>query len=386
MAKMSGSESTTPRAPYLRRIGQVLTAPGGPYLVLRLFLGGTFVYAGLQKLTNRYFFTAANPGSIQVQLHASAVSSPIGVLIRSVDHAPVAVGLVIAIGELAAGLGTIVGLLGRVAAAGGMVISLSLFLAVSFHTTPYFYGSDIVFLFAWTPLLIGGSGAWSLDSYFEQRHRRDLGGLTVGTGAVDGDETSGAGAVGLAAAGDSYSGAVAAGASTLSASAPDARASAAAEIDRRAALRTTASAFILASFGAVVGGLSAAVGRIVPPGKGAGPGLPGSKPRGPVRLGKAIGKASSVPLGGAVQFTEPGVGAPAYLVHPHEASFVAFSAICTHAGCTVGFAQASLEFQCPCHGSRYSALTGQVLQGPAPLPLPQIAVTEAPDGVVYTEI
>lgn len=49
-----------------------------------------------------------------------------------------------------------------------------------------------------------------------------------------------------------------------------------------------------------------------------------------------------------------------------------FSAICTHKGCTVK--PAGDELHCPCHGSRYSAATGKVLRGPAPKPLPKVAV------------
>ena len=135
----------------------------------------TFTYAGLQKLANRFFFNASNPGSIQAQLHASIATSPIGGLLRPAAHVAVALGLLIAIGELAVGLGTLFGLFGRVAAAGGMVLSFILFLSVSFNTTPYFYGSDIVFLFAWTPLVIGGLGAWSLDGVLSRRDSRGTG-------------------------------------------------------------------------------------------------------------------------------------------------------------------------------------------------------------------
>ena len=156
-----------------RLLARLSDAPGGPQIILRAFLGVTFTYAGLQKLANRYFFEAANPGSIQAQLHASITSSPIGPLIRLSAHEPVLVGLLIALGELAVGLGTLFGLLGRVAAGGGMAVSLLLFLSVSFNTTPYFYGSDIVFFFAWTPLLIGGSGAWSVDAALVARHDRE---------------------------------------------------------------------------------------------------------------------------------------------------------------------------------------------------------------------
>lgn len=57
------------------------------------------------------------------------------------------------------------------------------------------------------------------------------------------------------------------------------------------------------------------------------------------------------------------------------------SAICTHAGCTVDAVKA--EADCPCHGSRFNASTGAVLQGPAQDPLPEIAVT-VKDGNVFS--
>ena len=45
-----------------------------------------------------------------------------------------------------------------------MVLSLLFFFTVSFNTWPYYFGSDIVFVFAWTPLLLAGSGPLSLDA------------------------------------------------------------------------------------------------------------------------------------------------------------------------------------------------------------------------------
>ena len=53
--------------------------------------------------------------------------------------------------------------------------------------------------------------------------------------------------------------------------------------------------------------------------------------------GTSIGKASDVPVGGAASFTDPATSQPAYVVQPSSGEFVAFSAICTHLGCTVGF-------------------------------------------------
>jgi thiosulfate dehydrogenase [quinone] large subunit len=324
-------------------------APGGPQVLLRAFLGVTFTYAGLQKLTNRYFFDAANPGSIQAQLHASITTSPVGALLRLSAHDPVLVGLLIAFGEVAVGLGTLFGLFGRVAAAGGMALSFVLFLSVSFNTTPYFYGSDIVFFFAWTPLVVAGCGAWSVDAVLATRHAGELAAARAAPGQQ----------------------------------APD--------LDRRAAIRKVASALMLASFGAVTAAISAAIGRMSGTASGQGAGAPklpppatGSGGAGASK-GTAIGPASAVPLGGARQFTDPAQGIPAYVVRPSESSYLGFSAVCTHMGCIVSFFQPALQFRCPCHDSIFSAVSGEVIQGPATAPLPSIRIEESADGTLFAD-
>jgi ubiquinol-cytochrome c reductase iron-sulfur subunit len=56
--------------------------------------------------------------------------------------------------------------------------------------------------------------------------------------------------------------------------------------------------------------------------------------------------------------------------------YVAFSKICTHAGCPVAlYRHASHELYCPCHQSRFDVLHGaRNISGPAPRPLPQLAL------------
>jgi cytochrome b6-f complex iron-sulfur subunit len=87
--------------------------------------------------------------------------------------------------------------------------------------------------------------------------------------------------------------------------------------------------------------------------------------------GGVITPLSAVPVGSAV-VAKDASGAPIVVSQPKAGTVVAFSAICTHMGCTV--APAGARFACPCHGSMYDAATGAVLKGPAPQPLAKVAV------------
>jgi cytochrome b6-f complex iron-sulfur subunit len=95
--------------------------------------------------------------------------------------------------------------------------------------------------------------------------------------------------------------------------------------------------------------------------------------------GKAIAQTSAVAPGSAVQFKES--GSPAVLVHLDSGDFVAYSAVCTHQGCTVAYQKGQLA--CPCHGSVFDPANGaEVVAGPAPRPLPDIPV-EVRGGEVF---
>jgi Rieske Fe-S protein len=61
------------------------------------------------------------------------------------------------------------------------------------------------------------------------------------------------------------------------------------------------------------------------------------------------------------------------LVHLDNGDFVAYSAVCTHQGCTVAYKNGQLA--CPCHGSVFDPAHGaEVVAGPAPRPLPKIPI------------
>ena len=87
--------------------------------------------------------------------------------------------------------------------------------------------------------------------------------------------------------------------------------------------------------------------------------------------GTAIASESEVAPGRAYKFKDS--GNPAFLVHLDNGDFVAYSAICTHQGCTVAYKNGNLA--CPCHGSVFDPANGAaVIAGPAPSPLPEIPV------------
>lgn len=142
-------------------------------LPLRIFLGVTFIYAGLDKLTDSAFMQASGAGSIGAQMEGVRDISAIPPLVDLSLKSPVGFGYAIALGELAVGIGTLIGLFARVAALGGALISLSLWLTVSWQETPYYYGNDLAYLMAWLPLVLAGAAVFSIDARRAARRRRN---------------------------------------------------------------------------------------------------------------------------------------------------------------------------------------------------------------------
>ncbi|MGW7382149.1 DoxX family protein [Streptomyces sp. NPDC054794] len=152
------------------------TATRYALLPLRVFLGVTFIYAGLDKLTDSAFMKSGGSGSIGDTMRSVRDSAAIPALVDLALKNPVGFGYAIAFGELAVGIGVLVGLLGRLAALGGALISLSLWLTISWSSTPYYYGNDLAYLMAWLPLVLAGTPYLSLDSALRTRRRLRSGG------------------------------------------------------------------------------------------------------------------------------------------------------------------------------------------------------------------
>ena len=355
-------------------------------LPLRVFLGVTFVYAGLQKLTDSQYFNPVAVNFIGKQINRFALGSPIGGFLRTVavPHATFFGGLV-AYGELAIGLGVLAGVLVRPAAFFGMLINLIFFLSASWKVNPYFYGSDIVFAFAWVPLVLAGASGTGWPEFdqriaaFVLRHaprdRREqvVRSLYFVLGVAQPDVA------------EAEEAAPAVTRTVHVRGAAPARRNRPGRGVARASARSTRREFIRGAASGVVGTLVVVfLGSLfrqgdeaahqvvtgnVPPAGGSTPAAAGS-------ASTTVAKVSQVSSNSAVNFTVPGSGDPGVLVRLPSGTFVAYDAVCTHAGCTVEYDPGSHLLICPCHGAEFDpAHSADVVVGPAQVPLTTVNVS-----------
>jgi thiosulfate dehydrogenase [quinone] large subunit len=362
-------------------------------LPLRLFLGVTFVYAGIQKLTDPQFFQPGTAGYIGKQFIAYAHTSPLHdfLLHTAAPHA-LLFGLLVAYGEIAIGLGTLVGLLLRPAAFFGILLSLIFFLSISWKVYPYFYGSDIVFAFCWLTLFLNGprhTGLFTIDELLSEyllqnnffQHRNVLAPLSsflLGTSsrsALRSDENT----------------------STRPSSSHTQRVNQRTVVGRVAELRRS---FLLGTLFGGVGTLGLVAATVAwrilntqaQPAASTATNIPDAPPtplpsdatsptpssratQTPVGNKGTIAQASEVQKNSAVTFTIAQTGDPGVLIHLNSGQFVAYDATCTHAGCQVDYDADSQRLVCPCHGAEFDpAQQGAVVHPPADTPLPALAL------------
>jgi thiosulfate dehydrogenase [quinone] large subunit len=326
-------------------------------LPLRLFIGATFVYAGLDKLTDPAFFDPKAPTYIGQQMAGYVqAGSPLSWLLTTlaIPHATF-FGALIALGELCIGLATIAGLLTRVAALGGLALSVTFYLTSSWAISPYFMGPDLPYALGWLTLLLAGPSALSLDA-------------SVFGAAQDARTDRPAPDVRLHRAG-------LAGGRLL---------------PRRSFVTGIGAVVALLVSGGLLGGLARlltptrTIGEGTAPRATGGAAHPGSGRTSRPAGSAPIGSVKTLPINSARPFTDPRTGAPAVLIHLANGRFVAYSAVCTHAGCTVAYDRARGELICPCHGSIYDPRHGaHVVAGPAPRPLPMVPVRVDARGNAY---
>jgi thiosulfate dehydrogenase [quinone] large subunit len=384
---------------------------------LRAFVGATFLYAGLQKLANPNFFKKASPISIQSQLIAASHTSPIHAILSHLEGIAKPIGFVIAFSEIAIGLGTLFGLWTRIAALGGLILSLSLFLTVSFHASPYFTGADIVFSFAWIPFIIAGGGTrLSLDAWIQKRVAQKAGQPSPELVAIPFSTVQSI--CGNFAGGDCTArGGLACDAAVcpvlIGARAPLATRSSLDAIDRRSLIVGATAAASAAGIVLIVGGAAAETGSLIggapspksatqatlppsaatttttPPGATTTTNPPGATTSSttPVSVpkGRLLGSVASMPDNSSASFTIPSNGEPGLAIRTTSGDFVAYNAVCPHMGCTVGYSSANKIIICPCHGSEFEVSNGHVIVGPAPHGLTKLKVEEGSNGNLYLQ-
>lgn len=86
--------------------------------------------------------------------------------------------------------------------------------------------------------------------------------------------------------------------------------------------------------------------------------------------GRELAKTADIPVGGGKVLADDKV----VVTQPEKGDFKAFSAVCTHLGCTVASVADGL-IKCPCHGSEFRVADGSVARGPATEPLPAERIT-----------
>ena len=364
-------------------------------LPIRLFFGATFLVAGLDKLLSPSFLRTGDPASIGAQLELFARSSPVGELIRlALPFAP-QIGFLIAVAEIAVGLGALTGLAYRLAAAGGAALSLLFFLTVSWSTRPFYYGPDLPYMMGWVVLAMAGHGDLLVPHGVMAR--------SASPGPTP-DAVLGAGVMGAGTGGSGGT-------------------------DRRPGqtLQSPARRAVLQA--GILGALAVVLATAATPfrgllGSSRGTGLTGDRPAPspgdtPVPSGApppstagaslqpspgstnppaspgafAIGKVADVQSAGFAAFQVPvdapaplPAGDPAVILKLKDGTLVAYDLICTHQGCQIdSWDAASQLLVCPCHGAEFDAASnGAVVAGPARTRLPSLPIViDSATGEIY---
>lgn len=390
-------EPTAARRP---EITDVYTVSGMAILPLRLFLGVTFIYAGIQKLTDPGFFKASAPTYIGKQMLAFSRGSPIAFVMHHMMEHAVFFGLLTIVTEMGIGALVLLGLFTRPAAVVGLILSFTFFLSASWNTYPYFYGSDIVFVMCWITIALAGPGAFALDAVVQPRLYRLVQSrspsappwaLPVVAGPLSSTPEPGTGvpgirehrsmltraeallaavaAVVLVALGLHSHGGGSVSSNSLSAPAGSTGSSPGAGSGNATAPTPAPTAGSVAGNGGKTATSTPAAGA-------AASGAPAGY--------KKIGNISQLPQNSAGSVNDPKSGNPVVVIHESGATFYAYDAVCTHAGCTVQYDPTSKMLICPCHGGEFDpAHNAQVVAGPPPSPLTAVPIHISANGDIY---
>lgn len=303
----------------------------------------TFVYAGLQKISDPGFLQPGATTYIGSQLQGFAAHSPIGFLIQIFAlPVPQLAGIGVIAAELVIGALVVVGVATRWAAAAGALLNFVLFLTASWNVQPYFLGSDGIYTVAWiTLVLVGDQGLLTVRPLIFGPVQTDTRGRPATT-----DLSRRRLLIQLGAAGVGLVWVLGL-------------------LPRTRTFQASASSSPTPSAGATATPSASPSAAATP-------------------SGTRIGTLADLQAQGSLTFQDPGTCDPAVAVSLPGGSVVAFDAVCTHAGCTVTYEPNQRLLGCPCHGAEFDPAHGAaVVGGPAPTPLTAIRLQVGADGGVY---
>jgi thiosulfate dehydrogenase [quinone] large subunit len=342
-------------------------------LLLRAFLGGTMLYAGVDKtILDPRFLQPDGVGSIGETLRLFVTADgPLASLVNAVAvEQPVLIGAAMAGTQVLVGALLLSGSWVRLGALLGAAISLSLALTASWGVSPYYYGNDLPYFVAFLALAaIGDGGVLRAGAPVTRGHdpqRRAA--LFTGGGAL-------LALLALVALDRSrLTGLFAPNSGSNTSPTPGATAtpspSGAASGSPEPTPSPTASE---APAGSASPNPSATGGKTPQPSP--------SATAGGGSVGTVIAGGSSLSSGQALNFS---AGSTAAVLLKDGSTYRAFERACTHQGTNVDWEPANGSFYCSNHGARFSS-TGDAIVGPARTPLRPIAVSVAADGSVsYT--
>lgn len=133
-----------------------------------------------------------------------------------------------------------------------------------------------------------------------------------------------------------------------------------------------AAAVVLAgcsTYNANNGGVDAGAPTTSPAAPGTGAAGGGSSAAGGGSAPAALATTAQIPVDGGKILADQKI----VITQPAAGTFKAFTAVCTHQGCTVGSISGG-AIHCPCHGSAFSIKDGSVVNGPAASPLAPVAI------------
>jgi len=110
-------------------------------------------------------------------------------------------------------------------------------------------------------------------------------------------------------------------------------------------------------------------------------------PTAPAAAWVVVGKTKAFPLGHTqiVALPPDAGGTSVAVTHASDGTWAALSAVCTHKGCIVAWADDAKQYVCPCHRGRFDA-KGKVLAGPPRRALPTYPTRVNADGTLSVQI